>query len=633
MSEQKTPAADSPTTPPLPLRSAIVTSVQWDRVIEFTQIFRGFRLAINPAKILIALLAIVLIYLAGRCFDVVWGPQVYVGEIESFQTDRAEVFREQRGRQIDSRKSAIYSMILLSAGAEKSPSAEHIKELQEHPRAAYREIKNLFLEKYAKELADIRKSRESAEALRAAVGPMPGDRTPADDEIEARVAAAKHVQADITNLRKTIGTGIFASFLDYELRQFDALVTNTLSLVRISPVRSTLGTGAMDFDSDASTVSAGIVSTSPERFWRSDTVVGCAANMTITGPLWLVSGTGPIQYRPENAGTWGGWVQMYGYRAAYIVSLVAFLGFCLATLALAGGMICRLSALEIAGVERPLLKDVFLFVRRRLAVFLKVPLAPLVIILALGAGMAILSLGGAIPFVGEILLGILFIAFLAIAFVLMLLVLGLLGGFHLLYPTLAVEGSDTFDAMSRAFAYVYARPWRLTFYTLVALFYGVLTLLFVSFAVYVILLLTHTFVGWGVSLFGYNHGWQSGMAKLNTLWPTPRFGHLINPINWYAMSGTERMGAFFLHFWCFLVIGCIGAYVMSYYFSVHTMIYLLIRRSVDGQGLAEVCPNDAPAATPSQSVPAQAAPPAPAAAASATPEAPAPAAPTERGGT
>ena len=94
---------------------------------------------------------------------------------------------------------------------------------------------------------------------------------------------------------------------------------------------------------------------------------------------------------------------------------------------------------------------------------------------------AAIALVGAIPFVGEIVMGIFFIFFIAVAFVLMLLLLGVMGGFHLLYPTIAVEGSDTFDAMSRAFAYVYARPWRLGFYTLVSLFYGVLTFLFVEF--------------------------------------------------------------------------------------------------------------------------------------------------------
>ena len=208
----------------------------------------------------------------------------------------------------------------------------------------------------------------------------------------------------------------------------------------------------------------------------------------------------------------------------------------------------------------------------------------------------------AIPFVGEILLGVLFFIFLAIAFVLMLLLLGIIGGFNLLYPTVAVEGSDAFDAMSRSFAYVYARPWRVLFYTVTSLIYGAITFLFVSFAVYLLLLLTHTFVGWGTSFFGYNYGWYSGLPKLETLWPTPHFMSLISPINWYAMSWPEYLGALFLHFWVFILITSIGAYVISYYFSSHTIMYLLLRRSVDGQSIREVYleepPTSAPAAVP-----------------------------------
>ena len=116
------------------------------------------------------------------------------------------------------------------------------------------------------------------------------------------------------------------------------------------------------------------------------------------------------------------------------------------------------------------------------------------------------SMLGRIPFIGPIIIGLFFFLFLAVGFVLMLLVLGILGGFNLLYPTIAVEGADAFDAMSRSFAYVYARPWRLLFYTLVSLIYGVITFLFVSFAVYLILLITHTFAGWGTNLFGAPYG-------------------------------------------------------------------------------------------------------------------------------
>ena len=84
-----------------------------------------------------------------------------------------------------------------------------------------------------------------------------------------------------------------------------------------------------------------------------------------------------------------------------------------------------------------------------------------------------------IPFIGPILVGLLFFLALAASLVMTLLVLGTVGGFDLMYPTIAVEGSDSFDAISRSFSYVYARPWRMLWYTAVAVIYGAATYLFV----------------------------------------------------------------------------------------------------------------------------------------------------------
>ena len=273
-------------------------------------------------------------------------------------------------------------------------------------------------------------------------------------------------------------------------------------------------------------------------------------------------------------------------------------------MAFTGATIARLSALEMAGIERAPLKDVMLFAVRRLWVFVKAPVTPFLILLAIGALLVAAGLVGAVPFIGEIILGVLYIVLIAVGFVMMLLLLGILGGFHLLYPTIAVEGSDAFDAMSRAFAYVYARPWRLLFYTVVSLIYGVITFLFVSFAIYLVLLLTHTFVGWGTSVFGYNHGWYSGLPKFDTLWPVPDLSRMIDTPNWYAMSWTEFIGSQFLHFWVYMLVTCTGAYVVSYYFSTHTIIYLLLRRSVDGQSTTEVFLEEGDAASVPVSLPA-----------------------------
>ena len=175
-----------------------------------------------------------------------------------------------------------------------------------------------------------------------------------------------------------------------------------------------------------------------------------------------------------------------------------------------------------------------------------------------------------------------------VSMIMMLVVLGIIGGFNLMYPTLAVEGSDAFDACSRSWAYVYGAPWKLLAYSAIALVYGAVTLLFVSLAAFLVLALAHTFAGFGVDFFGAAHGHYNGLPKLDTLWPMPKVNELYQPVNWWAMNWSEWLGAVGLHFWVFLVISTVGAYVMSFHYSIHTVLYLLLRRAVEGQSLNEV---------------------------------------------
>ena len=49
-----------------------------------------------------------------------------------------------------------------------------------------------------------------------------------------------------------------------------------------------------------------------------------------------------------------------------------------------------------------------------------------------------------------------------------LLLLGLLFGWPLMWGTISTEGTDSFDALSRSYAYLFQRPLHYLFYALVA---------------------------------------------------------------------------------------------------------------------------------------------------------------------
>lgn len=80
-------------------------------------------------------------------------------------------------------------------------------------------------------------------------------------------------------------------------------------------------------------------------------------------------------------------------------------------------------------------------------------------------------------------------------FIMTLIVIGSAAGYPLFTPAVAVEGTDSFDAVSRGFSYVYSRPWHYLWYQLVGAAYGFVCIAFV-------LLFSVTMVHLGLSTGG-----------------------------------------------------------------------------------------------------------------------------------
>ena len=250
-----------------------------------------------------------------------------------------------------------------------------------------------------------------------------------------------------------------------------------------------------------------------------------------------------------------------------------------------GGAIARIAAVHVARDEKLSVRHALRFSISKVLSFIFAPIIPLLIILAIGVALAVGGLLLYIPYAGPVIVSILFFLGIAAGFVMSLVLIGTIGGWMLMYPTVAVEGSDSFDAISRSFSYVYARPWRLLWYSLVALVYGALTYLFVRLFIYILLGLSHYFISW----FQTNYGW----SRWNLMWAPPHFatfpmGRLSYDINFSALNGGEKVAAGILSFWVYLVIGMLGAYLISFYFSANTIIYYLMRREVDATEMDDV---------------------------------------------
>jgi hypothetical protein len=283
------------------------------------------------------------------------------------------------------------------------------------------------------------------------------------------------------------------------------------------------------------------------------------------------------------------WKLLVAVATVYLMLLIVWAFF--------GGAITRIAAINLAKDEGLELGKSLSFTTKKYVSFL-MP----VIISVLGFLFFFFwnFLGGAvgrIPYVGEILVMVFLPLAILSGFIMVFIIIGFLFSAHMFYPTIGVEGSDSFDAISRSFSYLYARPWHYIWYQLVALVYGAVTTAFVCLFGYfmIIVSLWAGAVGMGAkfAVIMNSIGIGGKMGALHAF--LNKFGlSLPLQFDWLpdtsaaAIPVTYKIAAFILMVWLVLVVGFIIAYSVSYFFSSQTIIYLLMRKKVDEIDVKEV---------------------------------------------
>jgi len=262
----------------------------------------------------------------------------------------------------------------------------------------------------------------------------------------------------------------------------------------------------------------------------------------------------------------------------HFVYCIIFFVIKLAVISIAGGAICRIAALQSARGEKPGLTEALRFSIKRFTSFFTAPLVPVGIIIFIGLFIFLLGLIGNIPWAGELIMGI-FVPLALIAGALIAVVLiGAFAGFNLMFPAVAYDGSDCFDAISRSFSYVYAKPWRMGFYTAIGAIYGAICYTFVRFFAFLLLWITHWSLQLGV--------W--GNDKLTAIWDEPHLRNLLVPPNWEALNWPQSIAAFLIYLCSLAVVGLLVSFIISFYFSANTIIYSLMRNKVDNTALEDI---------------------------------------------
>ena len=250
--------------------------------------------------------------------------------------------------------------------------------------------------------------------------------------------------------------------------------------------------------------------------------------------------------------------------------------------ALVGGAVTRMAAVRVAREESVPMKQALCFAARKWPSTVTSPLIPfgVLVFLALLVGV-FTGLPLMVPYLGEWVVGILLFLPLVMGVVLALIFVGGAFSVGLQWPTIAAEGSDSFDAISRSISYISSRPWKYLFSTVFSIIYGCATFILVKFVAFLTLRITHEAVGtftWGQGdvTDKISRLWE--VPTLSTPWPQPGFEQF-----W-----SEKTAMYLFVFWAWVVLAVMMAFLVSFFFCSQTVIYFLMRRSVDATDLEEV---------------------------------------------
>jgi hypothetical protein len=246
-----------------------------------------------------------------------------------------------------------------------------------------------------------------------------------------------------------------------------------------------------------------------------------------------------------------------------------------------GGAITRIAAIQFAREEKISIKESLQFASSKLLSFGGAPVIPLLFIAFFWLLCALGGVVACIPAIGDVFAGVLWILPMIAAFVMALIVVGWAVGWPLMFATISVEGSDSFDALSRSYAYAFQRPWNYLFYGLLAGIFGSLCSFFVLLFTDLIIHLSQWAVGWGGG-----SGLQHTLDQLFYYAPAASGWRPVSSGD--APSGMSGIAAVVCAAWLYLLFMMIVGFVYSYFWSASTVIYYLLRRDVDNTEMQEV---------------------------------------------
>jgi hypothetical protein len=279
-----------------------------------------------------------------------------------------------------------------------------------------------------------------------------------------------------------------------------------------------------------------------------------------------------------------------------------------------GGAITRIAAVQVARGEKIGLMDAVNFTVRRFVSYLTAPLFPIGFVLVLVVFGILFGVLQLIPLAGDLVSGLVAPIWYILGLLIAVTLAGLVVGWPLMSPTISAEGTDSWEAVSRSFSYVFQKPFHYLWYALVACVYGAILIFFVgfmgSFAVYM--------GKWAVSQTPFIQAANRDPTYLMVYAPESfEWRQLLlqgakvdgNPVVQRSSDDPTRLeihrdrlreykerdwhwwntlGAGLMAIWLGLIFLLVIGFGYSFFWCAITIIYMLLRKAADGAELDEV---------------------------------------------
>lgn len=277
---------------------------------------------------------------------------------------------------------------------------------------------------------------------------------------------------------------------------------------------------------------------------RSGGVLGALHSIFITMPQWMFS-----EYP---------WFSLlFGIDVLFVI-------------AIASGILTRMSASQVCLGRLTPLGSAACYVYKRWAWYLLTPLMPALLIVIVAAvlvlvGLVFFNLPG-LDVLGSLGYGL----FLLLGFVVAAATLLLLFALFLIPPALSVEASDGFDAIARSFNYILFRPWQFGTYLLSSILYLAIISALIGTVASLSVYATQSLVDIGAFAQADDATYTRFEVITDQVSPQEEQAVTIDASHWIVTRWVELVG------------GIAAAILFSTFCCLQTQVYVLMRRSTDG---------------------------------------------------